>query len=232
MKEADNVKILEPWDKLYRYGLNSGYRADWDTNNHSIEYYSDEYGHKNQIGALFFYDCESAAVKVLSAAINKQKKIGNIISSATITTTEVVDNIVLLDLEKGISRCTQLVTCLYNLGIDIMTDMFYNFQKKDSYDSIRESFFQLYSEDWKERMMAAKIVDDFFYSLPPLLGQSLTDFQNGHAFKQLLQEHGYEGYIFMEEFDSNTYCLLSSEHLTPPVHRDVDFDKELSKWLQ
>lgn len=95
-----------------------------------------------------------------------------------------------------------------------------------------ESFLQLYSEDWKERMMAAKIVDDFFYSLPPLLGQSLTDFQNGHAFKQLLQEHGYEGYIFMEEFDSNTYCLLSSEHLTPPVHRDVDFDKELSKWLQ
>ena len=167
MKEADNVKILEPGDKLYRYGLNSGYPADWDTKNHSIEYYSDEYGHKNQIGALFFYDCESAAVKVLSAAINKQKKIGNIISSATITTTEVVDNIVLLDLEKGISRCTQLVTCLYNLGIDIMTDMFYNFQKKDSYDSIRESFFQLYSEDWKERMMAAKIVDDFFIHYLP-----------------------------------------------------------------
>jgi len=232
MKKAENTIILEPGDKLFRYGLNDGYPNKWDCNIHSLEYYCEEYGDKNQIGALFFYDNETAALQVLSAAINNQKEKSNVIKSATITRTELVKEITLLDLESGIDRCTNMLSCLYELGIDVLIDDFYNYQKREKYSSIREPFFKLYSDNYKERMSSATIVDDFFLRLPPLLGQSLTDFKNGHVFKNLLTEHGFDGYVFMEEFSSNTYCLLSAEVLSEPKHRQVNIIDEIGQWLQ
>ena len=222
MKKKDDIVILEPGDKLFRYGLNSTFPDQWDSNEHSIEYFSEEYGHKNQIGAFFFYDNKTAALQVLSAAIDKQKRNGKLITVATISTTEVTKEITLLDLESGINTCTQMLTCLYNLGIDVVTDDFYNYHDKEKFSSIREQFMKLYSNNWRERISAATAVDSFFHSLPPFLGQSLTDFGNGQVFKKLLLDKCLDGYVFMEEFSSNTYCLFSSDYISVPEHRLVD----------
>lgn len=221
MKKQNDYVILEPGDKLFRYWLGSNCPNQWDGNIHSIEYDFAKYGHKNQIGAFFFYDNETTARQVLSAAIDKQKKKGNQIIGATITTTVVTKEVRLLDLENGIGTCTQMLTCLYELGIDVVTDDFYNYAAGKRFSSVREQFMKLYNSDWREKSGAADTVDSFFYN-PPFLGQSLTDFGNGQFFKTLLQEKGFDGYVFMEVFSSNTYCLFSSENLSAPENRPVD----------
>ena len=81
---------------------------------------------------------------------------------------------------------------------------------------------KLYSNNWRERISAATAVDSFFHSLPPFLGQSLTDFGNGQVFKKLLLDKCLDGYVFMEEFSSNTYCVFSSDYISVPEHRLVD----------
>lgn len=100
-----------------------------------------------------------------------------------------------------------------------MTNSFYNYQKKAYYTKIEHDLELLYSEDYANRLNAAKGIDDFFYNLPPLLGQSLTDFRNGVAFKEMLIRNHWEGYVFKEEERSNTYCLLDATKLTEPRHK-------------
>lgn len=232
MKKQNDLIILESGDILYRYGLGSNYPNQWDCDTHSIEYFSEKHGHKNQIGAFFFYDNETAALQVLSAAINNQKKKGNKIIEATMSTAEVTKEMRLLDLDSGIIACSNMLTCLYDLGIDVVTDDFYNYQKEKKFSSIRKQFMELYSSDWKEKSRAATDVNSFFYDLLPVLGQSLTDFGNGQIFKKLLEEKGFDGYVFMEEFSSNTYCLFSSINLSAPRHRSVDLINEIGQWLE
>ena len=63
---------------------------------------------------------------------------------------------------------------------------------------------------------AADAIEQFFCAHPPYLGQLLTDFGNGQHFKSLLQNAGFEGYVFMEELASNTYCIFNSDkNFTP-----------------
>ena len=232
MIKSKNIIVLNPGDQLYRYGIGDHFPNQWDIDVHSVEYRDDKLGYKNQIGALFFYDNERTALNVLSSAINRQKDKGIIIEDAIISTATVIEEITLLDLESGISRCTQMLSCLYDLGIDVMTDEFRSHQRNESFGSIRERFHELYSDDWNARMSSAKIIDDFFFNLPPLLGQSLTDFDNGPKFKRLLEEHQYEGYVFMEEYSSNTYCIFSSQKLSCPTHRHVAIIDEIDDLLE
>ena len=209
--------VLFPGQKLYRYDILANLPEEWNSQFHNPEYEGFEYGYKNTIGAVFVYDNEITAKQVLSEAVRKQRKKGNNIELATITTTEALDELSLLDLEKDINTCSQMLCTLYELGIDVATSDFFNHYRRQSFEIIRHLLFDIYSGNENLRLEAEKQINDFFV-FPPYLGQLLTDFENGLRFKDLLQSRNYDGYVFMEEYSSNTYCVFDSNKLLPPIH--------------
>ena len=104
-----------------------------------------------------------------------------------------------------------------------MTDEFYNYHRKKSFKSIRNTFLKLYSSNIKGKINAAEQLNSFFCECP-YWGQLLTDFNNGDKFKELLQHNGYEGYSFMETYSSITYCIWNSDKLSKPIHEIIDID--------
>lgn len=226
MRKEPNRVILEKSDCLYRYFLGVDLPSSWLSEIHSPEYYSDRYGHKNAIGAFFFYDKEKTALQVLSQAIFNQRKKGNIYKHATITKCEVKDEIVLFDLESGLFNCSNIVSTLMENGLNVITDSFFNYQKEKAFSWINNEIENLYSSNSSIRFMAAKNINEFFFNYPPLLCQSLTDFNNGLEFKRILEEQDYEGYVFMEEFSSNTYCLLNADKISSPDHKIIDIEND------
>lgn len=227
-KDKDKI-ILENGDVLYRYGLEQDYPDVWCNNIHNPEYNFDGLGHKNQIGAYFFYKDENTAKRVLKVAIKKQEaEKGKIVKKATLTTCTVREDIVLLDLFTGIERCSNMVSALRGLELNVVTNSFYNYQKKACYTEIERDLDLLNSENLEEKMDAAQRINNFFYNSLPLLGQSLTDFDNGSVFKEMLICNHWEGYVFKEEETSNTYCLLATTKLTNPVHESLSRESLLS----
>lgn len=147
---------------------------------------------------------------------------------ATITSCEVRKDIVLLDLFTGIERCSNMISVLKGLNLNVVNTLFYNYQRDTSYTEIEHDLELLYSGNCTEKLGAAARIDDFFCSRLPLLGQSLTDFNNGVAFKEMLIRNHWEGYVFKEEESSNTYCLLDATKLTNPVHDPLSRERLLS----
>ena len=80
---------------------------------------------------------------------------------------------------------------------------------------------------------AANKINEFFFNHPPLFGQLLTDFDNGIYFKEMLINQGFEGYAFMEEFASDTYCLLCSDKISAPIHNEIfiEDDEDLQRLI-
>ena len=226
-KDKDKI-ILENGDVLYRYGLEQDYPDVWCNNIHNPEYNFDGLGHKNQIGAYFFYKDENTAKRVLKVAIKKQEEKGKIVEKATLTTCTVREDIVLLDLFTGIERCSNMISVLRGLNLNVANRSFYNYQKKEYYTEIEPDLELLYSGNCTEKLGAAAKIDDFFCNNPSLLGQSLTDFKNGKAFEDMLIRNHWEGYVFKEEESSNTYCLLAAAKLTNPVHKPLSRESLLS----
>lgn len=227
MKKELNTIILEKGDSLYRYDLGDCHPAEWSICHPNPEYLTKQYGPKNQIGAFFFFDKESTAKQVLSQAVVNQEKKGINYSKGTITSCEVTDSIVLLDLETDLIGCSNIISVLYELDLNVISNKFYNFQKKQPFEQLKEAISNLYSDQPLIKLSAANEINEFFCSCPPYLGQLLTDFKNGIAFKALLEMQGYEGYVFMEQFSSNTYCLLSSDKISPPRHQIIDIDTNM-----
>lgn len=227
-KDKDKI-ILENGDVLYRYGLEQDYPDVWCNNIHNPEYNFDGLGHKNQIGAYFFYKDENTAKRVLKVAIKKQEEEkGKIVEKATLTTCTVREDIVLLDLFTGIESCSNMISVLKELNLNVVTNSFYNYQKKACYTEIEPDLELLYSGNYTEKLGAAAKIDDFFCKKTSLLGQSLTDFKNGDAFEDMLIRNHWEGYVFKEEESSNTYCLLAATKLTNPVHKSLSRESLLS----
>lgn len=226
-KDKDKI-ILENGDVLYRYGLEQDYPDVWCNNIHNSEYNFDELGYKNQIGAYFFYKDESTAKRVLKVAIKNQEEKGEVDKKATLTTCTVLKDIVLLDLFTGIERCSNMISVLRELNLNVVISSFYNYQKKACYTEIERDLELLYSGNCTEKIGAAKRIDTFFCNRPSLLGQSLTDFKNGVAFKEMLIRNHWEGYVFKEEESSNTYCILDATKLTNPVHESLSRESLLS----
>ena len=87
--------------------------------------------------------------------------------------------------------------------------------------------------DWKKDRDAnnsvksvIKFVEIYFVDndTPGILGQCLTDFENGAAFKAILEENNFEGYVFNEPnglTGIDTFCFLSSDKLSLPQNRMV-----------
>lgn len=234
MRKEENCIILEYGDTLYRYDLEENLPDNWDSNYHNFEYSGSRYGFKNAIGAIFLFDKKLTAKQILSGAINNQKEKTRIITRATITTVTVNEEIKLLDLSSGIIRCSNLLSVLYELNMDVTVLDLKNFQKDLPFHSIHDRLIDLYSSDPAKRMTSANEIDRFFCGRINLLGQTLTDFQNGALFKKLLEDKQFEGYVFWENPSSDTYCILSSLKLSNPIHEiiDVEVDEELQQLLQ
>ena len=233
MRKEENSIFLEPGDKLYRYDLGEKLDAEWLTDYSSPEYSFSEYGPKNKIGLFFFYNDISAAKNTLAQAVYNQKKMGKIYNYGTITSCQVIDDIRLLDLEAGLSSCSDKIRFLHQIGLNVITELFYNYQFKRPYSELQNALEDLLSTDQSLSSAAENVINEFFYNFPPLLGQSLTDFDNGEAFKEMLENNEFEGYVFMEDFISDTYCLLSSDKITAPEHEiiDINSNEELQKFI-
>lgn len=233
MRKEENIIILEPGDLLYRYDLGEKLDAEWLTDYSSPEYSFSEYGPKNKIGLFFFYNDISAAKNTLAQAVYNQKKIGTIYNYGTITSCQVIDDIRLLDLETGLYSCSDKIRFLHQIGLNVITERFYNYQFKRPYSELKDTFEDLLSTNKSLSLAAENAINEFFHNFPPLLGQSLTDFDNGETFKEILENNGFEGYMFMEDFISDTYCLLSSDKITAPEHEiiDINSNKELQKLI-
>lgn len=233
MRKEENSIILEPGDLLYRYDLGEKLDAEWLTDYSSPEYSFSEYGPKNKIGLFFFYNDISAAKNTLAQAVYNQKKMGTIYNYGTITSCQVIDDIRLLDLEAGLSSCSDKIRFLHQIGLNVITELFYNYQFKRPFSELQNSLEDLSSTDQSLSSAAENVINEFFYNFPPLLGQSLTDFDNGEVFKEMLENNEFEGYVFMEDFISDTYCLLSSDKITAPEHEiiDINSNEELQKFI-
>ena len=233
MRKEENSIILEPGDLLYRYDLGEKLDAEWLTDYSSPEYSFSEYGPKNKIGLFFFYNDISAAKNTLAQAVYNQKKMGTIYNYGTITSCQIIDDIRLLDLEAGLSSCSDKIRFLHQIGLNVITELFYNYQFKRPFSELQNSLEDLLSTDQSLSSAAENVINEFFYNFPPLLGQSLTDFDNGEVFKEMLENNEFEGYVFMEDFISDTYCLLSSDKITAPEHEiiDINSNEELQKFI-
>ena len=119
---------------------------------------------------------------------------------------------------------------LRELNLNVATNSSYNYQKKVCYTEIERDLELLYSGNCTEKIGAVKRIDTFFCNRPSLLGQSLTDFKNWAAFKEMLIRNHWEGYVFKEEESSNTYCLLDATKLTNPVHEPLS--RERLTWVR
>lgn len=234
MRKEENCIILELGDQLYRYDLGDHLPDNWSTDYYNPEYITPQYGRKNAIGAFFFYNDCRAAKQTLAQAIHDQTKKGHKYDLGTITYCEVTDEIRLLDPQTGLYQCSNIISVLLELDIDIISDRFYNYPFKQSYSILANAVDNFYSDKLNTRLEAAREINQFFKQYPPLLGQSLTDFGNGEPFKEMLQSKNYEGYVFMENLISDTFCLFNSNKITSPTHKIVcvESDKELQELIK
>ncbi|BDC06858.1 hypothetical protein [Phocaeicola vulgatus] len=216
---------LEPGYKLYRYDLCAP-PTEWCSDFHNPEYGNS----KNQAGLFFFFNSQSQAINTGYSACNRYKDRNY--SQFWITQTELTAPVLLLDLRKYIA-ITGLLAAFYASDIDIFS-LTVSGSVDDSNklslfkDQICEFVAIVEDKNWYLDAKKNEKVNSFIlkiekfyvdYEFVGLFGQRLTDFHNGLIFKQILQQKGYDGYIFNESNNaqgSDTICLLSSVQLSSP----------------
>lgn len=219
---------------LYRYDLSR------PLNKWSIEFHNPEYtfdcGNKNQFGGFFFFDSESQAENTGRKALERYGD--REFEGLWITKCQTVSDSEFLDL-RGHMTITAILCDFYQNGIDLFNDNFHEFytRSKKSFADLKEPIRLLCditsNPNWfkdieadKQVKSVIKFVETYFFDndTPGILGQCLTDFENGAAFKAVLEENNFEGYIFNEANgmrDTDTFCFLSSNKLSYPQKRIV-----------
>ena len=226
--------IIPSGEWLYRYDLSQPL-GEWST-----EFYNPEYifdcGHKNQFGGFFFFDSEQQAENTGRKALKRYK--GRKFDGLWITKCQTTSKSELLDL-RGYKSISAILCDFYQNGINIFNNSFHEFFfDKKSFVELKKPIELLCnitsSLKWKENREASynvksiiKFVETFFVddAVPGILGQCLTDFENGTAFKAILEENNFEGYIFNEAngmIGTDTLCFLSSDKLSRPQTEIVE----------
>ena len=224
-------RILSKGTPLFRYNLGINLPEKWDASFYSPEYIYSSFGPKNQIGALFFYDNEETAHRVLSAANNLKVHAGESYDENTMTSCCLKEAVRLLDI-SGCITPMQVLRILREEGIDVLNKDFVKHDHGDfSFNELKDDFefvltnndTELFSTEWKAVYDASNRINDFFHQKDVdsrYIGQLLTDFQNGISFKAQLTDKGYDGYCFTEEL-SPTVCIFDSAKLTAPLHKTI-----------
>lgn len=223
--------ILPAGTQLYRYCLKTDLPEEWSSEFENPEYANRPNGKKNQIGAYFFYSNEETAYNVAGCAL-KNYGVPHGISEYTLTTCQTTNAIKLLDL-TGDMKPFPFLEELHNNGIDVLTNDFINYFKQNQPFSICRNNFELLIKEinpfsqtnphWHQNCALYKPILLFFTynNNMHILGQLVTDFANGHAFKRMLKENGYDGYIFNEEKECPTICVFDAVNLTKPNHQII-----------
>lgn len=204
---------------LYRYNLIEP-PSSWTEEFKNPQYVSSR-GAKNSIGAYFFYSKCETAVNVGKKAIQETGGNNKILF---ITSAQLQHDANILDLSLPIETFEPeyILDLLYDNGIDVLTDKFLHLNPSHKLSEIREDYFKIREAKQSGKQLpwnhdSRMNVNGFFMGNSSHLGQCLTDFENGFMFKQLLEEKGYDGYVFVEEVNDPTVCIFDSSFLSRPT---------------
>lgn len=213
---------------LYRYDVSQP-PSCFSVNHKNPEYYSGTKGNKNMFGGFFFFCTEAQALNTGKMALSRYKD--GRYDKLWITTCKTTENTLLLDFTGYIS-ITAILTDFMQSGIDVFTDSFHEYftPQKKSFFNLREPvahFCEIIQDDeWyknNDKFVSSfvKLVETYFIdnSCPGVLGQCLTDFDNGLAFRNILMENNWEGYVFNESDgrqETDTLCFLDCAKLSSP----------------
>ena len=140
-----------------------------------------------------------------------------------LTETELISDVNLLNLST-VKDVVELYIMLFKMGIDIFTDDFWQIvpympskQLSEIRDNVRALAILTNAEDVDVDRYK---IWNFCYGYDDneklrYACQHLTDFCNGVKFKTLLQELGYDGYIFRET-ETETFCIFDCSKLSDP----------------
>lgn len=219
---------LKKGTKLFRYDLEEPPQS-WDVN-----YRNQEYTHinidgyrKNHWGFFFFFDNENTMYNTAKIACMKLEY-----RKFYITQAEINKCIKLLDL-TGCSDPLLMFNKLIEKDIDVLTNKYHIYTSKDtpSFEILREAVNYNLGIDVNPLERDFEIIRSNVTLLQrhlscqgcpyTILGQLLTDFANGAAFKKELILRGYDGYIFDESEGGHTVCLLDSNGLGVPQTKNM-----------
>lgn len=217
---------IEKNTTFYRYDLVEPLLT-WDPSYHNLEYMIGNIGNgigKNQAGLLFFYESDITTIKTAELAMSRNNK-----TEFWLTIAHVAKPLHLLDLRGG--ETLVILNNLFVNGIDVFNSplSLTGLPESAPLKSLEPLYYYLMQnavggEDYNDKWL--RLHEPFIYPGSPysLLGQRLTDFENGEVFKSLLLENKYDGYIFDESFGASTICLMDSTKLSKP--ESTKFDKQ------
>ena len=221
--------ILPLGEKLYRYDIKEPPK-EWSTDFKNPEYVCSDAGIKNQIGAFFFFNSYHQAVKTAYCAI---KKSVNIAKGIWITECTTRRHIKLLDL-RDICFCIELLAAFDKAGYPVLTDNFKSW-KGESFadmqisirsieDIILENSLWATNQEYAKKIGIVAAEMERVLQIPNdhvgYLSQLLTDYSNGFHFKSMLQENGYEGYIFNET--NNLFPAKGADSISVFLSRKIN----------
>lgn len=223
--------------KLYRYDLTEP-PYQWSTKHKNPEYQNNSKS-KNLFGGFFFFNSLYQAVGTCKAAFDRY---GEEYQCAWLTECETIREISLLDLRMELTISSALLN-LYKGSIDIFNDSFHVYSNKGpqvTFSIFRkdiETITQIIEDiEWYHNQENNRVFNEFVHKIEQhfiandyvgLLGQRLTDCENGISFSKLLQERQWGGYIFNEanrQEATDTVCLINSDILGSP--KCIRFEKD------
>ena len=214
---------------LFRYNVKEPPKGGWEQDYKSPVYCWEDAGPKNEIGAFFFFDTEKEAIEVGKNVLNQKEDVIRLYNpnlSIWITKTITQDCLYLLDLSQC-NNIVELYVTLWHDKIYIFRDDFYKFvypygSKPLSLIKEEIKFIACHDNETKtdKRQECEFNIYNFYNNIDEskqlaYACQGLTDFSNGKIFKELLEEKGFDGYIF-QETEAKTFCLFNSEKLSFP----------------
>lgn len=234
--------ILEPGSQLYRYDIVPPPK-EWGTDFKNPEYIYSDTGAKNQFGAFFFFNSYKQAKDTALFSWRKNKDRNR--NGIWITKCTICAPIRLLDLRDSIV-CIELLAAFDKSGFAIFSDDLkswngISFSELARYIQPIEEIVLL-DTNWVNNEETTRKVQNSIKGMQNILNienthighllQLLTDFSNGAYFRVLLQEKGYEGYIFNETncpipiSGSDTICIFESTKFLPPYVEVIYTEKE------
>lgn len=213
---------------LYRYDIIEP-PSELTTTFVNPEYSAERMGErKNQAGLFFFFSNEEVARNTAMVSIDKNGKDGYWLTEVKVNRT-----LLLLNLASSVTRSIDMIDVLLAEGIPVFDYEFVIHEGKSrkrldgvkqmyeeylvALDGMRQAVDDKESFQYMNRVFSIKTaVDDYIgaSSLPfAYLGQVLADFENGHLFKSLLTDKGYDGYVFDESKGGHSVCLSNADDL-------------------
>ena len=227
--DKNTHRIINTGLSLYRYDVIEPPKGRWVQDYKSPIYCWEDAGPKNEIGAFFFFDTENEAIEVGKNVLNQKKDVIRFYNPELliwITKAMTQDSLYMLELSQC-NNVVELFLTLWHEQINVFRDDFYKFvypYGSKPLSLIKEDIKLIVCHDNEvksdKRQECKYNIYNFYNTIDEskqlaYACQGLTDFSNGKIFKKLLEEKGFDGYIFRET-DANTFCMFNSNKLSIP----------------